>query len=92
MKAIEPSGNTLATQKRSEEKENMPQTLDGIRWLTQQEIATTTGFSIMKVRNVVQVLEAIDQITTRIDPQDGKTKLVRETDLEIIRRALNRGG
>jgi hypothetical protein len=69
----------------------MPQTIDGTRWLTQQEIATMTGFSIIRVRNVVQVLEAVDQINTRIDPQDGKSKLIRDSDLDIIRRALNRG-
>jgi hypothetical protein len=69
----------------------MPQTIDGVRWLTQQEIATTTGFSINKVRSVVQVLDAVDQITTRIDPQDGRSKLIREGDLEIIKKALNRG-
>lgn len=69
----------------------MPQTFDGVRWLTQQEIANMTGFSITKVRNVVQVLESVDQITTRIDPQDGKSKLIRDTDLELIKRALNRG-
>jgi hypothetical protein len=70
---------------------DMPQNYDGVRWLTQQEIASTTGFSITKVRNVVQVLDAVDQITTRIDPQDGKSRLVRESDLDIIRKALNRG-
>jgi hypothetical protein len=69
----------------------MPLNFDGTRWLTQQEIAAMTGFSIMKVRNVVQVLEAVDQISTRINPQDGKSKLVRESDLEVIKRALNRG-
>jgi hypothetical protein len=75
---------------RSEEY-HMPVTVDGVRWMTQQEIATTTGFSITKVRNVVQVLESVDQIVTRIDPQDGKSKLVRDSDLELIRKALNRG-
>jgi hypothetical protein len=69
----------------------MPLNIDGTRWLTQQEIATMTGFSIMKVRNVVQVLEAVDQIATRINPQDGKSKLVRESDLDVIKKALNRG-
>jgi len=69
----------------------MAQTIDGVRWLTQQEIAATTGFSITKVRSVVQVLDAIDQIVTRIDPQDGKSRLIRESDLDIIRKALNRG-
>jgi hypothetical protein len=69
----------------------MTQKIDGITWLTQQEIADTTGFSIVKVRNVVQVLDAVDQIGTRIDPRDGKSKLVRESDLDLIRKALNRG-
>ena len=69
----------------------MPQIIEGTRWLTQQEIADITSFSITKVRNVVQVLESVDQIVTRIDPRDGKSKLIRESDLELIRKALNRG-
>lgn len=50
-----------------------------------------TGFAISKVRSVVQVLDAVDQIETRIDPKDGKSRLVRESDLDIIKKALNRG-
>jgi hypothetical protein len=69
----------------------MAQVIDNTRWLTQQEISDLTRFSITKVRNVVQVLEAVDQIVTRIDPQDGKSKLVREDSLDIIKKALNRG-
>jgi len=70
---------------------HMAQTLDGTRWLSQQEIAAETGFSITKVRNVVQVLASVDQITVRIDPQDGKSRLVRESDLGLVTKALNRG-
>lgn len=69
----------------------MPQTIEGMHWLSQQEIADTTGFSITKVRNVVQVLSSVDQIVVRIDPRDGKSRLVREDDLDLIRKALNRG-
>jgi hypothetical protein len=69
----------------------MPQTIDGVRWLTQQEVSFMTGFSINKVRNVVQVLDAVDQIATRLDPKDGRSRLVRENDLDIIKKALNRG-
>ncbi len=70
----------------------MPQTIDGARWLTQQEIATKTGYTVTRVRSAVQILEATDQIKTRIDRRDGRSKLIRESDLEIVTRALNRGG
>jgi len=38
------------------------------------------------------VLDAVDQITTRTDPHDGRSKLIHEGSLELIKRALNRGG
>jgi hypothetical protein len=69
----------------------MSQTIEGTTWLTLQEIADITHFSIIRVRNVVQVLSAVDQIVARVDPKDGKSKLVRENDLDLIRKALNRG-
>jgi hypothetical protein len=70
---------------------SVPQTIGSVQWLTQHEISTMTGFAISKVRSVVQVLDAVDQIETRIDPKDGKSRLVRESDLDIIKKALNRG-
>jgi DNA-binding transcriptional regulator GbsR (MarR family) len=69
----------------------MAETIDGTNWLTLTEISTQTKFSISRVRNVVQVLESIEAIKTRIDPQDGKSKLVREGDLGVVIKALNRG-
>jgi hypothetical protein len=46
---------------------------------------------LLRLLNSAQVLDAVDQIATRIDPQDGKSRLVRESDLDIIKKALNRG-